>query len=123
MTDPNRKKLLIVITKAPYGSSSAQEALDVVLAAGTFDQDVSLLISADACYQLLPSQQPEVIQGKNTYKMLKALPIFGIENIYVDDNEALHRGINLEITTLPVQFINQSAIADLYQQADTVLRF
>ena len=123
MPGNNRKKLLIVLTQAPYGSSAAQEALDIVLAAGTFDQDVSLLLSADACYQLLPYQHPEVIQLKNTAKMLTALPIYGIEKIFADRNDAFERGVSTEITALPVQFLDQHNIVDLYEQADTVLRF
>lgn len=122
--DDSKKTILIVFTKAPYGSSTFQEALDIVLAAGTFDQHVSLLLSGDACYQLLPDQQPDAIHQKNTSKMMNALPIYGIDNIFVDTKEAMIRGVDESATTtLPVQFINHPEIQELYIRADTVLRF
>lgn len=123
MHDSQRKKLLIVLTKAPYGSSAIQEALDIVLAAGTFDQDVSLLITLDACYLLLPSQEPGLIQQKNSAKILNALPIYGIEKIFVNGKDATRRGLKSETISLPAHFMNQTEIADLYAQADTVFRF
>lgn len=118
-----KKKLLIVQTKAPYGSSAIQESLDVVLAAGTFDQDISLLISEDACYQLLNSQTPELIDQKNTAKMLNALSIYGIDRVYVDSEQASLRGIQIDAAKVNVQFITQAEIQRLYNDADTVLRF
>lgn len=117
------KKLLIVQTKAPYGSSTLQEALDIVLAAGTFDQDVSLLISEDACYQLLSAQTPELIDQKNTAKMLNALSIYGIDKVFVDAEQANIRHIQTGTVSLPVQFLTQAEIRELYQLSDTVLRF
>jgi len=119
----DKKKLLIIQTKAPYGSSAIQESLDVVLAAGTFDQDISLLISEDACYQLLKPQAPELIDQKNTAKMLNALSIYGIDKIYVDAEQASVRNIQTDAASLNVQFITQAEIQRLYQDADTVLRF
>jgi len=119
----SKKKLLIVQTKAPYGSSSIQESLDVVLAAGTFDQDISLLISEDACYQLLSAQTPELIDQKNTAKMLNALGIYGIDKVYVDAEQARIRNIKTDLASLNVQFITQTEIQRLYQDADSILRF
>lgn len=123
MATDNKKKLLIVQTKAPYGSSSIQESLDVVLAAGTFDQDISLLISEDACYQLLSAQNPELIDQKNTAKMLNALSIYGIDKVYVDTDQARIRNIKTDLASLNVQFITQTEIQRLYQDADSILRF
>lgn len=123
MATDNKKKLLIVQTKAPYGSSSIQESLDVVLAAGTFDQDISLLISEDACYQLLSTQTPELIDQKNTAKMLNALGIYGINKVYVDAEQARIRNIKTDPASLDIQFITQTEIQWLYQDADSILRF
>ena len=123
MATDSKKKLLIVQTKAPYGSSSIQESLDVVLAAGTFDQDISLLISEDACYQLLSAQTPELIDQKNTAKMLNALGIYGIDKVYVDAEQARIRNIKTDLASLNVQFITQTEIQRLYQDADSILRF
>tara|TARA_R110001592_G_scaffold360979_1_gene670505 strand:+ start:1409 stop:1774 length:366 start_codon:yes stop_codon:yes gene_type:complete len=119
---PIKKKLLIVQTKAPFGSSSIQESLDVVLAAGTFDQDVSLLIEDDACYQLLNEQQPEIINRKNTTKMLKALPIYSVEKILVCRESAASRGLSLNNSDI-FRLISKDEIKIIYSESDTVIRF
>ena len=123
MSAHSKKKLLIVQTKAPYGSSAIQEALDVVLAAGTFDQDVSLLISEDACYQLLSAQSPELIDQKNTAKMLNALSIYGIDKVYLDAEQAGIRNIQTNTAAFKLQSLTQTEIQRLYQTADTIIRF
>ena len=123
MSAHSKKKLLIVQTKAPYGSSAIQEALDVVLAAGTFDQDVSLLISEDACYQLLSAQSPELIDQKNTAKMLNALSIYGIDKVYLDAEQASIRNIQTNTAAFELQSLTQTEIQRLYQTADTIIRF
>ena len=117
-----KKKLLIVQTSAPYGASSIQESLDIVLAAGTFDQDVTLLLEEDACFQLLANQQPELIDRKNTTKMLKALPIYGIDNLLACEESISSRNItSSQFENL--QLVNRSEIKQLYQDSDTVIRF
>ena len=118
----NKKKLLIVQTKAPFGSSSIQESLDIVLAAGTFDQDVSLLIEGDACFQLLNGQQPDIINRKNTTKMLKALPIYGVDKILVCAESASARGLTLNDNDI-FKFVSRNNIRNIYSESDTVLRF
>lgn len=118
-----KKKLLIVQTKAPFGSSSIQESLDLVLAAGTFDQDVSLLIEGDACFQLLSNQMTSIIGRKNTSKMLNALPIYGIDNIFVCEESALNRKINLDEVKDTFKLTNKNTIKALYKEADNVIRF
>jgi tRNA 2-thiouridine synthesizing protein C len=118
----HKKKLLIIQSKAPYGTSSIQESLDIVLAAGTFDQDVSLLIEEDACYQLLKVQQPEVINKKNTSKMLSALPIYGIDKIFVCSESASQRSLASESNGL-FKLIDKTEIKKMFIESDTVLRF
>ena len=117
-----KKKLLIVQTKAPFGSSAIQESLDIVLAAGTFDQDVSLLIEGDACYQLLSNQQPDSIQRKNTTKMLKALPIYGIDTLLVCRDSAIARDIPI-IQDDNLRTVSKNEIKLIYIASDTVIRF
>jgi len=117
-----KKKLLIIQTKAPFGSSSIQESLDLVLAAGTFDQDVSLLIEDDACFQLLDEQEPEIINRKNTTKILNALPIYGVEKILVCSESAAARGLNPNKNDI-FKLVSKKEIKNIYSESDTVIRF
>lgn len=118
----NKKKTLIIQTHAPFGSSIIQESIDLVLALGTFDQDVSLLLQGDACFQLIPNASPELIARKNTSKMLNALPIYGIENILVCAESLCER--KLEILAIPtIKRLNKFEIKQLINDVDNVIQF
>ena len=114
--------ILLVQQSAPYGSSHAKEALDIALTAATFEQDISILFTGDACYQLMSNQFPEHIDQKNISQMLKALPIYGLEEILVDEDSLKCRGI-INLTDSPVlKKVSKSDIKKIYQSADTVIR-
>jgi tRNA 2-thiouridine synthesizing protein C len=117
------KRILVVMTKSPYSSGSMQEALDILLAAGTFDQDVQLLITEDACFVALPQQQAEHIHRKNLPKTFNALALYGIERIYIDRKQAEQRGVTQTPASLKMEYIDQPDIAKLYKDADVILRF
>lgn len=115
--------LLIIQTHAPYASSHAQEALDLVLAAAAFDTNVTYLLTGDACYQLLPYQAPEHVGRKALHKMMKALPIYGVDQILVAQDDLTARGITGMDSALCIQPISQAEIRDLIQAARNVIRF
>lgn len=117
------KNMLIVNQAAPYSKSNAKEALDLALAAATFDQDVNILFTGDACYQLLNQQQPEYADSKNITRMLKALPIYGVNELYVDSESMACRNIDELADGLSVKQVSPEEIKQLYQNADAVIRF
>ena len=118
-----KQHILIVNQHAPYGSARAYEALDLALSSATFDQHVDLLFSGPACLQLLANQHTQAIQSKNLNKMLAALPIYGIEQLYYEQ-KALNR-FNLNESNLIAQSkgLSDEEISALYQQADHVFHF
>lgn len=115
--------LLIIQTHAPYASSHAQEALDLVLAAAAFDTKVTYLLTGDACFQLLPDQAPEHVGRKALHKMMKALPIYGVEHILIAQDDLTARGITTIDPTFSIQPVSQTEISDLIQSARNVIRF
>ena len=117
------KKMLIVNQSAPYSTSDAQEALDLALAAAAFDQDVSLLFAGDACYQLMDKQSPALIDKKDLTKMLRALPIYGIEHIYVDKKSLDARQVSEFAEGISVKPLDEDEVKSLYRNSDTVIRF
>ncbi|MFT7186086.1 MAG: tRNA 2-thiouridine synthesizing protein C [Pseudohongiellaceae bacterium] len=123
MSKPKTKKILIVNQSAPYSSGSAKESLDLALAAGTFEQDVSILFTGDACYQLLAAQNPSEINSKNLNQMLKVLPIYGVESLFVDEQSLLDRNIKHLDESLKVTKISSDETRELYRKATTVFRF
>ena len=62
------KKFIYVNRKAPHGTIYAHEALEVVLIAAAFEQDVSLAFIDDGVYQLKKGQNTDGIATKNFTK-------------------------------------------------------
>jgi len=118
----NQKHILIVNQSAPY-SCNAKEALDLALAAATFEQRVSVLFVADGCYQLLAGQASAVIDQKSITKMLQAFPIYGIEELLVDSRSLKERNIENYEDGLNIREISTREVKALYQSANSVFRF
>lgn len=90
------KRFLALCRQAPYGSALAREGLEAVLAAAAMDQVGNLLFCGDGVFQLLPEQFPEGIQQKSLQRNLQALPIFGIEQVFVCSQSLAQRGLTIE---------------------------
>ena len=118
--------LLIVQQHAPYSSSQANEALDLALAAGTFDQKVALLFIEDGVYQLMAEQSPDALHQKNYEKMLNALPLYGVTMLAVESHSLFERDLHPEKHINPklkLELLNSLAIQALYDRSKTVIRF
>ncbi len=119
---PDSLYLLVIQSTAPYAHSHAQEALDLVLAAAAFDLPVYYLLMGDACYQLLETAQPELNGRKNLSKMMKALPLYGVEHILAEA-EVLQTMPPRISEHLALQSVNAAEIRHLIRHAQHVLRF
>ena len=111
------KSLLILISHAPQASSNNQEAIDLALAAASFDQDVSLLFTGNGLFQLVSEQSPNDVGRKNLPKMLKALPIYGIR-CFAEQNTLLDASQIADTTVL-----SKAQVKQLINEHDTVLHF
>lgn len=119
----SQKSILLILSHAPYGDSYAKEALDIALTAAAFGLPVSLLLMQDAPYLLLKSQQPEQIQQKNFANICKALPMYDIENVYIEAQAAQTKRITLDQLVIPAVFVSQADIGLMIRDHDVVLRF
>lgn len=88
------KQILLVFRHAPYGSAIAREGLEAALACGAMGAKASLLYINDGVWQLLTSQQSDAINYKNQAAMTAALPLYGIEDIWIDQDSLDQRGID-----------------------------
>ncbi len=119
-----RKKLLFISRHAPYGTSLAKEALDAILAASAYDQNLSLLFMDDGVFQLLSAQDPSDLEQKNFAAMLPVLALYEIENIYVHFESLQARQITInELILDGVQVIDSKTICSLLTQQDQLLSF
>ncbi|MCK4494301.1 MAG: sulfurtransferase complex subunit TusC [Methylococcales bacterium] len=114
------KKYLFVLRHAPYHGLHAQEMLDVVLTVAAFEQPVALLVLDDAVFQLKQTQQTQKKTYKNLGAVFKALEIYDINDIYVETESLVERGLSANDLLLPIQSCSRSAIAHLIRQYDLI---
>lgn len=118
------KKILFVSRQAPYGNSTAREALDALLAASAYDQDLSILFMDDGVFQLLAEQNSTLIQQKNLGASLQALELYGIENTYIHRESLQKRGLDIgDLTLKNLQIMDSDQIKQLMSQQDQILSF
>ena len=117
------KKLLFISRKAPYGCATAKECLDALLAASAYEQDIGLLFMGDGVFQLKKGQQPEPGRQKNISATLPVLPMYDIEDIYLQASALVERGLTADDLVMPVKALNSDEIRDLMAQQDQLLSF
>ena len=115
------QSLLIVSRHAPWSGPAAREALDVALAGGAFDLPIGLLFLDDGVFQLAPGQKPANLEQKDLQANLQALPLFGVENLYVAARSLVERGLAADGLSLPVQVLDDAALRQLTQEYDQVI--
>lgn len=117
------KHFLFLLSKAPYGSNSARESTDAMMAACAFGQRVSVLVQGDALYQFIRDQQPGALQLKNTAAMLSSLPMYGVDCIVARSEDLEARDLGHDSFVLPVNVIDDKEIQTLIREADVVLSY
>lgn len=118
------KKILFISRHAPYGSSTAREALDAVLAAAVYEQELSLLFMDDGVFQLLKHQEARAIGQKSLSASLPALPLYGVETIYVHCESLELRKITTDDLVLDdIHMLNNQEVSQLLQEQDQLLSF
>jgi tRNA 2-thiouridine synthesizing protein C len=118
------KNLLAICSHAPYGNNLAKEGIDAILAAGVFEQNLSVIFLDDGIFQLLKNQQSSAIQQKNISDAISALPLFGIESLFVEHESLEERGLVLSDLILDeLQLIARADIPSLINNQDQVFSF
>jgi tRNA 2-thiouridine synthesizing protein C len=117
------KRFLFLNRRAPHGSLYAQEALDAVLVAGAFDQQVSLAFVDDGVYQLLKQQDTTGIGVKDFAPAFRALADYGINTLYVERESLAERGLSAGDLLVAVTLLSRADVAELMDNQDVVLGF
>jgi len=117
------KRFLYVNRRLPHGTVYAQESLETVLIGAAFDQDVSMLFIDDGVYQLKKDQQPDVLQAKNFSKTYRALEMYDVEKLFVEQESLTERGLTTDDLLVDVEVIQRDAVKPLVDQHDVVLSF
>lgn len=117
------KKILFVNRQAPHGTSTGQEALDILLMASALNQTINLVFLDDGVWQLKTQQNTHDIQQKNFTDAFKALPLYGIETIYVEQESLAARNLTAADMLLPVTICNAAEIAQLMTEHEVIFNF
>ena len=118
------KSLLMVSRQSPWSGPGAREALDIVLAGGAFDLPIGVLFMDDGVFQLAPGQNAAALEQKDLTANLRALEMFGIEDLYVCARSLAERGLSgldsADGLTLLKEGVELSALLDSYDQVITI---
>lgn len=119
----NSKKILFLQSTGPYSTSQAQEALDVILMASTFDQKISLAFLGDGVFLLKSKQDPTDIFAKNFSVTYKALALYGIKEVYVDADSLQQRGLTAQDLLIPVAIVKTKELSEIFHSQDAIMTF
>jgi tRNA 2-thiouridine synthesizing protein C len=112
------KRLLLINRAGPFADGRAKAALDMALSAAVFEQEVFMLYMGDAVFQLLAEQPAELINRKSTSAALSALPLYGIDKVYIDKSALLARGLEDAKLALEAEMLDSNEMANLLKSAD-----
>jgi tRNA 2-thiouridine synthesizing protein C len=123
VTDSSKPKTLLVFRQPPYSSSLSRSGLDTALAAGAFEQPVTLLFLSDGIMQLLPKQNSASIGKRNHGKVLASLPLYDIETFWVDAEALSDSGYAINELPEGSMLADRALIRDMLAQHDHILTF
>jgi len=115
-----RKRLTFISRGTPYGSGRAKACLDMVLSAAVFDQHVTLIFMDDGVLQLQREQAARNINAKDLGAALSALPLYDVDQIFVERESLTRRGLSLDQLAIEASLCDCARIADLIRSSDAV---
>lgn len=113
-------ELLFVADMPPYANPLSRELLDMALAAAAFDRNAGLLLRGAALLWVQAEQDGTPLEQRTLARNLGALPLYGIEHIYLDRTALQHLHITPD-TGLPVQILDDAEQVALLRQARQVV--
>lgn len=123
MSEAPRKRIGVLLRKPPQGSLFGQEALEAVLVAAAFEQEVTLLLMSDAVLHLLQGQQPDRLEHKDLLAVFTQLGDYDVRHIVVQSTALAQRGLTATDLAMEVDVLDDDAIAQLLDAQDVVLSF
>lgn len=113
------KRVLVICRSAAAGGPRAREAVDLALAFGAFDQQVSLLFSGDGVLNLMAGQSADGTRSME--RLLGALPDYGITPLLADADALAVHGITRAALVPGCRILDEHGIAELNDTHDIVL--
>ena len=112
----------MVFRHAPYGNALAREGLEAALACGAMGAKTSVLYINEGVWQLLEPQNSAAIDCKNQAAMASALPLYDVDNIWVDEDSLKQRNLSsADINT--GEIIGAARVQALLATSNSILSF
>ena len=111
----------IVIRNAPFNGQSGQEAVDLILAASTFGQQVSVAFVDDGVFQLCQHQNPAQIQRKHFAKSFGAFEFYDVEDVYVCQQSLSARKIDEHALLVDAQILSTADFSAKLHESEHIL--
>ncbi|MEE9426456.1 MAG: sulfurtransferase complex subunit TusC [Methylococcales bacterium] len=115
------KNFLFILNRPLYQGAQTRESLEQLMVVAAFEQPVAVLFVDDAVFQLSNNQASEAIQSPNIGKILQALPLYDITQLFVEDESLNERGLSEENLILPVEIIHRNQFSSLLNQYNQVV--
>lgn len=114
------KKVAIIISKIPHGSSFGREALDAALALSSYNR-ISLFFIGDGVFHLLRNQVPSVILMRDYISAFGLLELYDIDKCYacIQDLETRH----VSNPIIDVIKLDKHRVLPLLAEQNSILHF
>lgn len=93
----SRKKVLVIVAKAPHGTFYVQEALDVMFIMTAYEIDLSVLFTGDGVLALKSNQNTKAIGTKGFMASIGALTDWDIKEVFVDADAMRARDLSQDM--------------------------
>jgi len=113
------KRLLYLLQQSPYMNTRVFEAIDTVLVAAAFEQEVSLLFRGAGVLQLLANQAPT--SQRSLAKILTSLETYEVNRIYADSRDFAAYNLKLTDCAIAPQLLSKREIGALINAQHLVL--
>ena len=115
------KKLLVIITKAPYGTTAAAEGFRAAIGLAGMDINTTIVLINDAVFAALKGQNPKAIGMKALSEVIESAREYGARTL-VDSESLRKRGIEKD-ELVNIEIIDTEGLADLVHEVNAAIRF
>lgn len=118
------KKIAFLFTKAPHGSTTGREGLDMLLACSAYHDNIGVYFLSDGVFQLLPAQVPEEILARNYIATFGVLALYDINQCYLCAESLEERGLTNQSTwVIDANIIPRATLHQQLTHYDIILTF
>lgn len=113
--------LLLLVTQPPYRGTLNKEQLDLLLVSATLGQKTSVVFWQQGILQLLPKQQPSLLQARDLQASLQALGLYDVDQVYLDQQALARYACPVDTLGLNATPIDTTGLQQLIQQTRNLL--